>query len=196
MNFEEFKSSIKNLNFLAKGWRANIFVGEFEEKVLSFKVSLKDYTIKALQKEAQILSYLYNFEGFPKVFMQGGDFFAYLYIDALPFEKVFPKLDDYDKRYILRQILEKAYFLDNLGIKRDEFQKEYKNVLIDKDKRVYILDFERGSFSKNPSNVPQFIQSLRVKGFLDKERAIYLGKLYKKENKREEVFLELLSLIT
>ncbi len=67
MNFEEFKSSIKNLNFLAKGWRANIFVGEFEEKVLSFKVSLKDYTIKALQKEAQILSYLYNFEGFPKV---------------------------------------------------------------------------------------------------------------------------------
>lgn len=195
MKFEEFKSSVKNLNFLAKGWRANIFVGELEKKTLSFKVSLKDYNIKALQKEAQILSYLYNFEGFPKIFLQGIDFFAYFYIDAIPFEEVFPKLDCLSKRYVLRQILEKAYLLDNLGIKRDEFQKEYKNVLIDKDKIVYILDFERGSFSKNPSNVTQFIQSLRVKGFLDKEKAIYLGKLYKKENKREEIFLELLSLI-
>jgi len=65
-----------------------------------------------------------------------------------------------------------------MGIKRDEFQRIEKNVLLGKGGEVFVLDFERGSFSSRPSNLPQLLQLFKRKGLLSAEEAIALGKRY------------------
>jgi len=55
-----------------------------------------------------------------------------------------------------------------------------------------VLDFERGSFSGRPSNLPQLLQLLRRRGYVSHEEAVSLGKRYT-EGEREAVFREVLS---
>lgn len=192
MYFDDFKKN-KIFNFLARGWRGEIYMFEEDNRLLCVKKAISKEAIYAITKEANILSCLFKDTRFPQVLYQGRDFFVYHYINAVPFERVFYNLADDKKRYILKQILKAAYDLDNLGINRGEFDKEYKNILIDEKLNVYVLDFDRGSFSKYPKNVTQFIQSLRVKNYLSLEKAINLGKSYK--TSQEQVYLELLHVL-
>ena len=193
MNFEEFAKD-KELNLLAKGWRGEIYTFYEDNNVFCIKKARHKEVFYAIEKEANILSCLYGDKRFPQIVSQGKDFFVYKYIEAEAFEKVFWLLEKEHQINILISILEAAYYLDSIGINRGEFDKEYKNILIDKHLNVYILDFDRGSFSKNPKNITQFIQSLRTKGFISKEKAIELGRMYKIN--REEVYLELKSLLS
>ncbi len=182
------------LTFLTKGWRGEIYTFKDHDKTYAVKKAIHKEAIYAIQKEASILTQLYQEKAFPQIICQGLDFFVYEYIEALPFEKVFWFLEEDKKRKVLIDILKAAYKLDNMGINRGEFDKEYKNILIDKDLNVYILDFDRGSFSKNPKNITQFIQSLRTKSIISMEMATELGKMYK--NQREFVFLKLLEILS
>lgn len=190
MNFEEFVKD-KHLTFLSKGWRGEIYTYK-EDKIYCIKKAIHPEAIYAITKEANILSFLYQDKTYPQIVAQGIDFFVYEYIDALPFEKVFYNLDENSKRIVLIKILKSAYKLDTMGINRGEFDKEHKNILIDSNLNVYILDFDRGSFSKKPKNLNQFIQSLRAKGYLSLEKAISLGKI-KDKNILFEELLNILS---
>ncbi len=189
MNFELFVKD-KYITFLSKGWRGEIYIYK-EDKTYCIKKAIHEGAIYAITKEANILSFLYGDKTYPQILCQGKDFFVYEYIDAMPFEKVFYNLEEDKKRYILIQVLKSAYKLDVVGINRGEFDKEYKNILIDKYLNVYILDFDRGLFSKKPKNLNQFIQSLRTKGYICLEKAIELGK----NEDKDKVFLELLEIL-
>jgi putative serine/threonine protein kinase len=193
VNFEQFIKG-KNICFLAKGWRGEIYTFEDDKERFCIKKAIHQEAVYAIKKEANILSFLYDDKRFPQIVCQGEDFFVYKYIDGKPFEKVFCFLEEKKKRYILESILDAAYYLDSIGINRGEFDKEYKNILIDSELNIYILDFDRGGFSKNPKNITQFIQSLRTKNILSKDRAIDLGKLYK--TNKEKVYVELKKLLS
>jgi len=193
VNFEYFTKD-KTLTFLTKGWRGEIYIFEESDGRFCIKKAKHKEAIHAIIKEANILSALHKDKRFPQIVCQGQDFFVYEYIDAKPFERVFWLLEENKKIKILNCILEAAYYLDNIGINRGEFDKEYKNILIDDDLNVYILDFDRGGFSEKPKNITQFIQSLRQKGLLSKEKAIELGKSYK--TNRQMVYLYLKNLLS
>jgi len=189
LRFEEFKKEVEDLEKIAEGWRGVVYRGRWKGKDIAIKVAKSSDVIKAIQKEAEILEKLKGIENFPQIILSGEDFFAYHFIEGVPFRKA--GLNPEEEKEVLKKLLEIAYLLDTLGIKRDEFANVGKNVLIDKNREVYVLDFERGSFAKRPSNLTQFMQLLVRKGYLDREEAIRLGKKYMKE--REEVFEELLS---
>ncbi len=55
-----------------------------------------------------------------------------------------------------------CYLLDKLGLQKEEMNHPDKHILI--SDRVYFIDFERGRFKRNPSNLTQFCAYLQKKG--------------------------------
>jgi len=192
MRFSEFKDKVEELREFAEGWRGRIYVGFFNGKKVAIKVAKSLEKVEAIRKEAKILEQLKGVKGFPQIILKGEDFFVYEFIEGITYGKA--KLSEEEKKKILKSVLEKAYFLDKLGINRDEFSNIHKNVLIDSEGEVYVIDFDRGTFKKNPSNVRQFLQFLRREGFISQERAIDLGKRYKEEP--EKVIEEIREILT
>ena len=94
---------------------------------------------------------------------------------------------------VLKQVLEQCRIMDLLGINKQELTNPYKDILITKNNKAVMIDFERCKESKKPKNVTQFLQYiarnkpvLEEKGIMiDKEKLIKLGKEYKsKEDKK------------
>ncbi len=189
MKFEEFKSEVEDLQRLAEGWRGVVYTGNWKGKRVSIKVAKSKEVVKAIQKEADILERLKGQREFPQILFRGEDFFVYEFIEGVPLKRA--ELGEEKEREVLRELLRIAYRLDSLEIKRDEFANVDKNVLIGRRGEIYVLDFERGGFSRRPSNLTQFLQLLLRKGYLKREEVIELGKRYMKE--REAVFKEILS---
>ncbi|EDP76096.1 hypothetical protein [Hydrogenivirga sp. 128-5-R1-1] len=184
MKFEEFKKELENLREFAEGWRGKIYRGEWKGVPVSLKVAKNEHVIRAIRKEADILERLKGMEEFPQLILKGEDFFMYRFIEGTPLGKL--NLSPEEEKGVLRKLLEIAYRLDRLGIAKEEFAHIYKNVLMDKRGRLYVLDFERGKFTKRPTNVTQFLQLLTRRGYISRDEAIELGRRHLKNG--EEVF--------
>lgn len=193
MKFEDIEPSIENLRQIGKGWRSIVYRGLYNSKDLAFKVATSWQTQQAIKKEGQILEKLKHLKNFPQVEMLGEDFVAYRYIQGKPLKHL--NLSAKEKAGIYLRVLELAYLLDKMEIKKDEFQNLSKNLLVGEDGEVYLLDFERGCMNASkPHNVPQFLQLLVREGFLQMQRAIELGKTYRGD--MEKVFHEIRAILT
>ncbi|WP_457601613.1 hypothetical protein [Hydrogenivirga sp.] len=189
MKFSEFKKELRDVEEFAQGWRGRIYTADWKGMKVSVKVAKNEHVVKAIQKEAELLELLKGAEGFPQLLLRGEDFFVYRFIEGTPLGKL--KLSREEEKRVLRRLLEVAYRLDEMGINKDEFSHVEKNVLLDKEGRVYVLDFERGKLSDRPANLTQFLQLLLRKGYMTLEEAISLGRRYRED--RERVFREVLS---
>jgi len=121
---------------------------------------------------------------------------AYSFIEGKPLNEV---IDEKNGKILITKLLKQARKLDKLGINKEEFHRPYKNVLVDKDLNVYLIDFERSKKGKNIQNVNQLLQFILSEGYrylpsFDKSRLIELAKEYKK-NKTEKNFKKILSLL-
>jgi len=188
MKFEDFREEVEDLRRLSEGWRGVVYRGRWRGEEVSIKVARSEEVVEAIRKEARILERLKGVEGFPQIITKGEDFFVYRFIEGEPFGRL--KLSSEEEKRILRDVLKAAYELDRMGIRRDEFANIDKNVLVGRDGKVYILDFERGSLGGRASNLTQFLQLLVRKGYLGLEEAKELGRRYSKS--KEEVFEEVL----
>lgn len=189
MKFSEFKREVSNLRKLAEGWRGVVYTGEWKGRKVSVKVAKNEQVVKAIQREADILERLKGMREFPQILFRGEDFFVYEFIEGKPLGKL--NLSPEEERRVLKRLLELAYRLDSMGISRDEFANLYKNVLLDERGNVYVLDFERGKLSKRPSNLTQFLQLLRRRGYITRDEAVELGRRYMRD--RDGVFRELMA---
>ncbi len=189
LNFEDIKKDIKELKKIGEGWRGIVYSGYLDGEKLAFKVPSNPLHIPAIQKEGMILEEV-NKKGIGgQLVLKGNDFIAYKFIEGKHFKDVVNKEN---AKRIFSQILNQARELDKLGISKDEMHRPHKNVLVDKDLNVYLIDFERAKKTENIQNVTQFIQYLISGGsnyypVEDKKKLIELAKEYKK-NMTEENF--------
>ncbi len=188
MRFKDFLSEVRNLRKLSEGWRGEVYRGVWKGKDIAIKVAKDKSVEEAIRKEARILELLLGMEEFPQILFKGEDFFAYRFIDGVPFAKA--KLSPREKKEVIIKLLELAYRLDNMGISKDEFGRLDKNVLIGDGNKVYLIDFERGKIGGRATNVTQFLQFLVRERLLSLKEAVELGKEYTRS--REEVFKKLL----
>ncbi|MBW2990696.1 hypothetical protein KY348_03260 [Candidatus Woesearchaeota archaeon] len=59
---------------------------------------------------------------------------------------------------VLKQVLEQCRKMDLLGINKQELTNPYKDILITKQNKAVMIDFERCKKTKKPKNVTQFLQ--------------------------------------
>ncbi len=180
MRFKEIRARIEGLTYLNEGWRGVVYRGFFEGKEVSIKVAKAQEKEYAIRKEARILERLKGYPYFPKLLLSGEDFFMYEFIEGMPIDKL--SLTFGERLNLYKQVLEIAYLLDRLRINRDEFARLDKNLLVGKDGRLYLLDFERGALDvKKTHNFTQFLQFLRKEGLISMEQALEFGREYKQE---------------
>ncbi len=196
MRFDEIKDKIKDIKLIGKGWRGKVYRGIYEGKDLAFKVASDPQFIPNIQKEGKILK-IVNRKGIGgRIFLTGEDFIAYDFIEGKPLNEV---INEKNGKVIISKLLKQARILDKLGINKEEFHRPYKNVLVDQNLNVYLIDFERSKMGKNIQNVNQFLQYILNEGYrylppFDKNELIELAKEYKK-NKTEENFKKILGLL-
>ncbi len=197
--FSDIKGYIKNLKKLGEGWRGKVYKGEFNSKVLTFKIPKNSSFIHLIRKESEILKKINPYGIGGKLEIVGEDFLAYQYIDGIHLNEVINR-DNY--KNLVLQLFIQGRILDRLGISKDEFHRPYKNVLVDKDLKVHLIDFERAKFTEYPQNITQLIQFVITSGNIffknvEKEKLIELAKIYKKAQteKNFERILNYLNLI-
>lgn len=183
MRFEDIKEKIKELQIIGKGWRGVVYKGILDNKILAFKVVSRPEVIKAIQREGEILEIVNKENIGGKLTLKGKDFIAYQFIEG---KHLIDIINENNYKDLIFQIFIQGWKLDNLKINKDEMQRPLKNAIVDKEGKVYLIDFERAKFSKNPSNITQLLQfvlSLKDKyfPFIDKEKIINLGKNYKND---------------
>ncbi len=184
MKFEKFKDRLKDIEKLNEGWRGVIYTAFFDNQKVSVKVAKDADKLDALKKEINILLKLKGREGFPQIIFFGEDFFVYQFIEGFPFRTI--GKDRNRKTEALRKVLTLAYKLDTLGIDHGELTRIDKNVIVNEQGEVFLLDFDRGTDKGKKRNVPQLIQVLRREGLLSHEEAVHFGKEYRKNS--EAVF--------
>ena len=181
MTFSKPELIIKNPVKIDEGWRGVIYAGEYKGKKVSLKIAKSQENIEAINKEAGILEILRGKKEFPQILERGNGYFIYEFIEGAPFKSI---KDKGIIKEVLKRLVDIARFLDISGINHGELNNIEKNVLVnvkDSNIDVYLLDFDRGGFSKKTHNVSQLIQVLRKHGILSLEEAIKFGKEYFKE---------------
>ena len=182
-SFNSIKDKIENLMLIGEGWRGKVFKGNFEGKILSFKVASEKIHKHSIQKEGQILKIVNKYSVGGKLYITGEDFIAYEYIEGVHLNKV---LNEKNFKVLMSQLLDQAFILDKLFIDKGEMHKPYSNVLVDENLKIYLIDFERSTRSLKPKNVLNLVQFI-TKGKEKNSKLIDLLKNYK-ENQTEENF--------
>lgn len=99
-------------------------------------------------------------------------------------------------RAVARSVLNQCFMLDQAGIDHGELSRLGRHVIVSKDGRPYIIDFESASTVRRPSNVTSAAQSLflfgsvagrarEIAGPVDSEKAISLLSRYKRQRSSE-----------
>ena len=189
MKFEDIKEKIKGLQIIGKGWRGVVYKGILDNKTLAFKVASRPEVIKAIQKEGKVLEIVNKENIGGRLTLKGEDFIAYQFIEG---KHLIDIINENNYKDLIFQIFIQCWKLDNLKINKDEMQRPLKNAIVNKEGKVYLIDFERAKFSKKPSNITQllqFILNLKDKyfPFIDKEKVINLGKNYKNDYSKDSL---------
>ncbi len=185
---EKFLGACKNVGFLTKGWRGNIYTSELDGKKVIIKVARSPELSRNILKEAEILK-IVNQEGIgPHLLLYGYDFVVEEFVEGVTFDKVIDS-DEFSaqrKIFLFLDILKQARKLDILKISKNEMHRPYKNVILSK-KGIVLIDFESATFSQRPKNVTQvfsFIVSFLKRNFfmslIKEEEAIKIMKEYKR----------------
>lgn len=176
----------------AKGKRGIIY----KKGKVCIKVKNPDAAVDTLENEARHLRIL-NKKGIGPKFIKYEDYKGRkLYREFIEGVKIKDFLEqEKDKRKIisvLKQVLKQCREMDLLGVDKKELTNPYKDILITKQDKAVMIDFERCRETKKPKNVTQFLQYiarnkevLKNKGVrIDKKELIKLGKKYKSQEEK------------
>lgn len=126
----------------------------------------------ALQKEKDILEKLHTcgVTYVPEVLAHGDGWFRYTWIVGDAFDDVFPIQDTPTQQRLIKEFIQKAYQLDQLGIVHGELDHPMSNILVDTQllaagkPALFFIDFERGHWhdfsGKNLRHVMQWLHRI------------------------------------
>lgn len=168
------------MEVFSKGRRGKIILENIDWKKIAKKIAKSKEKKGAIKKEIQLLKKLNkNWIDFvPQIIDSGDDFFKYEFFEGKHFHKIFEKKDRFSKLQLLKQLVEKAYILDQVGIYHGELDSPRNNIIVGDDNEIFILDFERWRFINNwkKFNLRDIAQFMYQNGLLEKKRLIDFGK--------------------
>jgi predicted Ser/Thr protein kinase len=181
---------ITKLTFFTKGKRGLLYTGLYKNKKVVVKTKLPESrAIARIEIEAQWLKSLNKHNIGPKFLFSTKDCIVYEFVEGVFLPEFIEKTIKKSIILALKRILDQCFILDKLNINKEEMHNPYKHIIITKDKKAVLIDFERANYSKKPKNVTQFCQYLtsgtmsvllKRKGIkIDKKKIIELAKEYK-----------------
>lgn len=114
--------------------------------------AVKVSTKERAAKEASVLRTVNKKAIGPKVYKVVEDQLWMQYIVGERFDEYVLRTHD---AKVVRTLFRQARVLDKLMLNKQEFTRPTKNVLVTKEQKVVLLDFERALYTKRPANVAQ-----------------------------------------
>jgi putative serine/threonine protein kinase len=172
-----------NVPVLGKGFVGIVIVAHVDRQRVALKIRRIDADRDGLQHEAQMLTKANAVQVGPRLVGVSRNFLLMEFIDGT----VLPDWLDNDKekehvRGVLKDVLEQCWRLDSAGLDHGELSRAPKHIILDKQRKPWIIDFESASVNRKPANVTSVCQFLFTSGSeVSRRVAEVLG-----ERKREE----------
>ncbi|MCX8192180.1 MAG: protein kinase [Nitrososphaerales archaeon] len=175
----EGKTQIGRLNVLGKGCVGIVVKGIWYGKDCALKIRRVDANRESLENEGKILKMVNCAKIGPKLYESSQDFLVMEFIDGVRIIEWIKSLKGKGSvaklKGVLKDIVEQCYTLDRLNIDHGELSNLEKHILIDKDRRAVIIDFETASLMRKTSNLTSSVQYLYIGGPVAKRIRRYIG---------------------
>jgi putative serine/threonine protein kinase len=192
------ETSAFNVPVLGKGFVGIVVVAHLDGQRAALKIRRVDADRAGLQHEAQMLAKANAVQVGPRLIGVSTNFLIMQLIDGC----LLPNWLDANRekehvRGALNEVLEQCWRLDSIRLDHGELSKAPKHIIIDKQRKPFLVDFETASVDRKPANVTSACQFLftsrgavakavaEVLGEINREEAINALRLYKNERTRE-----------
>lgn len=208
---------LEDIHFFTKGKRGTIYTAvqdksrliktHFASKKELIKVAIKakredSEAINRIQNEANWLEVLNKKRIGPKFLFSSEKYLVYQFVEGEFILSWIEKNNHLGIKAVLGSILNQCYVLDKLGVNKEEMHHPNKHIIVTKENRPVLIDFERCSKTLKPKNVTQFLEYLcRIKDELkDKDFKIDIEVIRNlaseyKDTLNQNIILEILNKI-
>ena len=191
-------ASAFNVPVLGKGFVGIVVIAHLGGERVALKIRRVDADRVGLEHEAQMLAKANSVQVGPKLIDASNNFLLTQLIDGLLLPQWLETHREKAKvRSVLGEVLEQCWRLDSIGLDHGELSKAPKHIIISKQGKPFLVDFETASINRKPANVTAVCQFLftsygavakavaEVLGEVNREEAISELRRYKNERSRE-----------
>jgi release factor glutamine methyltransferase len=178
---------VKDIRYLASGQRGDIYTGIWRRQKVAIKAErAESKAMNRIGHEAMMLQRVNKRAIGPKFLYSAKGFVIYRFVQG---EFIVDYIGHSRKPAILSMlcsVMLQLYALDEMGISKAEMTHPPKHILVQKNVKPVLIDFERARFTQKPDNVTQFCQYLirltpmlrKKKITLNKDKLIAAAKTY------------------
>ncbi len=182
---------VSDVELLAKGHRGMVYSGRARGRKVAIKAQRKDTAAKNVaKKEARWLKQM-NKRGIgPKLICAGSGYLIMEIIEGTSLSEFATRSSKAGIKRVLGELFWQCFMMDKMSVSKEEMHHPVKHVIIDKNGRAVLIDFERMHETAKPKNVTQLCQfiirskltgALEEKGIsIDKRKIISAAKEYRK----------------
>jgi putative serine/threonine protein kinase len=159
------KTSAFNVPVLGKGFVGIVVKAHLDGRTAALKIRRVDADRLGLQHEAEMLAKANSVQVGPKLMSVSTNFLLMQFIDGdlLPDWLEMHKEKEH-VRSVLNEVLEQCWRLDAIGLDHGELSKAPKHLIVNKEQKPFIVDFETASVNRKPANVTSVCQFLFASG--------------------------------
>jgi putative serine/threonine protein kinase len=159
------ETSAFNVPVLGKGFVGIVVIAHLDNQRVALKIRRVDSDRLGLQHEARMLAKANSVQVGPKLIGVSKNFLLMQLVDgALLPEWLGAQQEKGHVRGVLNDVLEQCWRLDNLGLDHGELSKAPKHLIVGKQQKRWIVDFETASVDRKPANVTSVCQFLFLSG--------------------------------
>jgi len=155
-----------NVPVLGKGCVGIVVRALLDKKRVALKIRRVDADRVGMQHEAEMLKTANKVEVGPRLIGVTENFLLMEFVEGTLLPEWIEKLKGRGTRnrirQVLRDVLEQCWLLDELGLDHGELSRAPKHIIVDKDDKAHIVDFETASVQRRVSNVTSICQYLFV----------------------------------
>ena len=154
-----------NVPVLGKGFVGVVVKAHLADQKIALKIRRVDADRLGLQHEAQMLVKANSVQVGPKLMGASKNFLLMQLVDGdlLP-EWLGAHEETENVRSVLKYVLEQCWRLDTAGLDHGELSKAPRHLIVDKQQKPWIVDFETASVDRKPANVTSVCQFLFISG--------------------------------
>jgi putative serine/threonine protein kinase len=157
------EKSLFNVPVLGKGCAGIVVLANMNGERVALKIRRMDSDRARMQQESALLKKANLIDVGPKVLATSRNFLCMQLIDGELFPKwLSQKTSKTRIAKVLRKILDECWRLDRINLDHGELSHAPKHLIVDKQDRPFIVDFESASLNRKPANVTSVCQFLFI----------------------------------